>query len=175
MEKRVVGAERQAIGEERNVLRLLDIPVVLFGELSDKLGAADEHTVRLSHGEFRVRQLRAVPGFSDFAGAIGLQVGDRFARFVVWHRSPKDEDRDSVFEPEPLLKITASPSDGGVWTCSQGNLMTERLRAELMSCYGLNLEHAAVVMISMVLLRAHQLVRNPECVKMDYWDGMTER
>jgi len=156
-------------------LRLADIPRILFDELSVRVGSGEESSIRLSYGDYRLRRLAENHELVGFPGAIGLRQSDGTMSFALWGCCPKPTDCETVFEPRPSLKIKAGPVSGGVWAYGRGNLISEAISAELAACCGLDLESPIVTLVSLILVRAHQLARDPSLVKQAYWDGFGEK
>lgn len=159
----------------QNPFRILDMPRILFDEISARLGIGEVEEIDRYDGVFRMRRLDPNHRHVGFAGAIGHRtfVNDA-ATLHLWPRVPEPGDKDMVYEVLPILRITAHTASDGVWTATHGNLKKEKARAELDTSYGLNLELTGALLVAMILVRASDLVRDPTCVKRTFWDGQTE-
>lgn len=157
--------------------QLLDVPKILYDELSEAFGTGEETRVRVTgipHGTFLVRSIAITHPEAALAGAIGVEVNERLQRsaFAIWSRRPTPDDEDSVSAPYAYLSLFASARETGVWTAVHGNHMADELTAELMY-HGLNLRSPSVPFVSLVLMRSSQLVNDPACVGRAFWDGYT--
>ena len=176
MDKPVLASDAiDKTGAEPKVKRLIDIPTILFKEISRHLCEGAEELIWKADGQYQWRRLIANHRYTGFAGAIGLRIIDEAAYFVIWGRHPEPADCEYAFEPPAVLRIRAGSVQGGVWTCTRGNLICEAITAELFFHGGLNLEWPCANLISMIIMRASQLARDPACVKQAYWDGYGDK
>lgn len=174
MDDQIVVGERVAVVESETgtvLHRLTDIPVVLFSEISERLGIGDEEEVILHvERKFRFRRLNPEHRATGFAGAIGLGEWTEDNRdFVIWGRPPRHEDREYYDEPRVLLRIHAFPADGGIWAAGRGTYIREKIAAEL-EYHGYDLKGAAATLIGLCIMRAGELARDPSCVSRAFWE-----
>lgn len=149
-----------------------EAPLLLFEEISKYLGCGEEKHIKTGGLKYRVRELNPNHRATGFAGAIGYSKPAEFAFFVIWEGVPENTN-PNLFEPKPILKITAGPQFTRSWAYGSGNLIVEIIEAETPSGMGgISLLSPAIKLVSLVLLRAHQLVTDPNCVKpRRYWEA----
>ncbi len=157
--------------------KLLEVPKILYDELSAAFGTGEETRVRVTgipHGRFVVRAIAITHPEAAFTGAIGVEVNEylELSSFAIWPRRPTPDDEDSAGAPYACLSLCASARETGVWTAVRGNHMADALTAEL-TYHGLDLRSPSVPFVSLVLMRASQLARDPACVGRAFWDGYT--
>jgi hypothetical protein len=116
--------------------KLLEVPKILYDELSAAFGTGEETRVRVTgipHGTYLVRAIAITHPEAAFTGAIGVEVNEYLERstLAIWHRRPTPDDEDSVGAPYAYLSLFASARETGVWTAVRGNHMADALTAEL--------------------------------------------
>lgn len=149
---------------------ILGVPLILFTEISERLGIEDECEIWCKSSAYRGRKLDPGSRFSGFPGAIGYRnPHDTCHVFMLWARIPLREDKDTVFEPEPVLEVRAQARSIGVTTFSpDGQRESMRERASI-SCRDVDLETRCGLLVGMIVARASQLVLDPACVKRSFW------
>jgi hypothetical protein len=151
------------------VFRLAEIPLILFNEVSARLGIDEE----FQFDGFRCRKLDKNSKHAGFEGAIGLRTWDEFNRtFVIWGCVPLPEHKDTIAEPVHLVSIHAWPADTGTWAYGNGSFMRDTIKAEL-QYNGYSLHEPAAMLIGLCFLRAAQLTRDPSCQQRQFWDQST--
>jgi hypothetical protein len=149
--------------------RLTEVPLILFEEVSAKLGLGGETGVPAC----RCRNLKPDHAMTGFPGRITVRTWGECSRsFNLWDRPRSPDDDETGFEPVKLLEITAWPSDAGIWTMGRGTLRMDAIKADF-SCGGLYLEHPAATLVALCIMRAAQLARDPSCQRKKFWDRST--
>jgi hypothetical protein len=148
-----------------------EIPGFLFNEISEQLGIGEETTISTRGMGYRFRKLNPNHKITGFEGAIGIRSVGRHTKhvtFALWGVLPRGED--DVFEPEPILELTAGPENGGLWAYGSGNYVVEKIRAGF-PFTDLALGYPAIRFLCLVLYRASEMAENPICVKDHYWEA----
>ncbi len=152
------------------------IPAMLYDELSTKYCHGDEkilylYDVGLVSGSYKVRALRADHPEIGFGGAVGYYENGQFSCLVLWHRMPTPADNDHYSSPDPLFIIKANVVDAGVWAYSRGNLLEEKVWAEIPGCHGLNLGTPSIAFAALILARANKLAMPNAQKPIQYWEA----
>ncbi len=151
--------------------KVFHIPIILFEEISKSLGISDPRKIRARGGEYSLIEINPNHHNTGFKGAIGLKISDNFTNFILWERIPKGKP-DDVFEPTPILEITARIASTGTWAYGRGNLMKEEITAELGSLtYGFSLQRPTSKLVAMIIHRAHLLTQNPSFKNQRFWQA----
>ena len=145
-----------------------EIPLLLYEELSHHLTLGEETEIHIENKKYRLKKLDPSHKATGFPGAIGIEKSYDHVRFVLWFRTPSGTE--SVFEPDPILKIDAGPKDQGVWATGKGKFIKESILVKF-PWIGITLESESIKLISLILYRASELTRNPECIKDSYWEN----
>lgn len=147
-------------------MSLLDIPLILYLELSAKLGMGDE----IAKGsDERLRLLCSASRLVGFQGFIGFtsRFGD-VHEFTLYFQQPALHEEDEFGDPRCLSILVRSFSTGA-WAFGRGELMRDSCTAWLHSS-SLDLESPALQLASLILLRASQLARDPRCHADQFWE-----
>jgi hypothetical protein len=161
-------------------IRLGMIPFILYQEVVEVLG----------NGKKRIRNENS-PEHSAFSElrpddrATGFQGGVWFRRhyehliFELFVEIPNFDDlewEDSVFAPQPVLKIVGGPKRGGIWAARSGDLMVETCSATIGSGGRtgrgyMHLKTPGMKLVLLLLYRASDLANRPNCIHESYWSA----
>ena len=154
-----------------STLRVVDIPRLLYNEVSARLGVGDEYDITLTFGgHYRCRKLNPETRLTGFPGAIGFHAwpGSDNQDFALWDRAPDSRNAETVFEPQRRVMIWAGARDAGVWTAFHGTLMHEKVMVEIDQ---FDLANPVAKIVSLIMMRAHELASNPACRAETFWDN----
>ncbi len=150
------------------VLRLVQVPDLLFEEMGDKLGMGPESEV----GKWRVRALNPAHRLIGFAGSIGLvHHHDDNHDFKLW---PFVFDRSHLdgYDMDEVIRIHVFPGETGLWVYGKGNEVRVGIQGTLTYSQGVNLLRPYAILASLILMRASMLAQNPAMPReQSYWDG----
>jgi hypothetical protein len=149
--------------------RFAEIPPIIYREISEKLGKGEEKT---SGRYLRYRLLDPSSPVTGFPGVIGLHVFDEGRTdFGLWHRMPEGDGEWFADLPQ-VLKIEARPMSTGIWAYGRGTEKQDVIMAAMYSD-GWPLDSPEITLVSLCMLRASQLARNPSCRPGRFWDQRT--
>ncbi len=154
-------------------LSVLDIPEILFREVSERLGIDEEFVARTEHGLHTARVLNADHRIlMGFRAAVGFRRITRVASlFVFWDDIPQPREKysEDIFPPNEVITISAGPSSVGIWALGSGEKMRERATARLYSSLLLETPYARLA--ALILFRASTFASDPRCRSKSWWDA----
>lgn len=163
----------EGTGNKRE-MRIPYIPLIIFGELSERFGQGEITTVSALGGAYKMQLLNETDKSIGFPGAIGIRTsfdGDG-TTFALWSIAPKG-DPCNVFESRPLMELYAGAENAGVWAYGKGQFLSENIRArfsiEGILIKGINIP--ALRLLALVLYRVRQLVLDPDLKANRFWEA----
>lgn len=156
-------------------MKIMHIPLIIFGELSERFGLGQIKTMPVAlGGDYKMQALDKNNPHINFPGAIGIRASSEGTdtTFALWSRIPKGEP-DNVFEPLPIVELFGGLESTRTWAYGKGNLMAEKIRARLpingLEIHGINL--AATRLLALILFRAQQLMLDPTLKPDRFWEA----
>ena len=148
-------------------MNIIRIPHALFQEFSQKFGLGEERNQISDRYSYLLKELN--PETAGFPGAIGIRdAGSKNEPcfiFVLWGMVPRG---DSVFEPKPVLTVTARVEEIGVWEIGRGCRMKGTCKAEF-SFYGMSFRAPSSKLIPSILQRAVELASQAQTE--EFWES----
>jgi len=154
----------------QDALRLRDIPLRLFNEVSQALGIGNEQRLVTDFYSWRIRLLDPNRRATGFPCAIGFREMEEPEQmmFGFWPSIPKLDQDGSV--PPPRLCFNGGLTDGRAWSAGHGRKITEQLYADFAMDRFYFPDPANTLML-MLLLRAEQLAERPDVVREQFWEA----
>lgn len=148
-----------------------DIPVALYHDLINHLGSsAKEESYDGEDGNWWRRRTFEISELKIIS-TIMVQKLHGNTYFKLWglDLSGLNPDEKDYFSSRPLLEIRAGASSDGIWAYGRGNLISDKVKISF-SMDHISLENPILVLMSLIMIRAHQIASNPACLKDRYWE-----
>jgi hypothetical protein len=155
---------------------ILDLPRLLFEELSAKLGSGETFETIINARGYDCRRLDPQHPLVGFEGTLSYEPpsgGWVNNALLVWDRKLKPEYKRDEWEPSPIFALRARSLNAGVWAAGSGNLKQTGATIEFPG-EPLEIRYPACRLVALITLRAHQLAHDPNCQSQRFWDGFGE-
>lgn len=166
--QKILSARKMLAATADQKFEPFSIPIILFTEMSEKLGSGDMRTVIEGMTEYVLRDLAPKHPAVDFPGAISLRkYANEGIVFGLWETVPKKEE--GSFNSRPILEIVG----GEIWKGSHGRYDGRLLTKEAaitISIYEFSAQNPVMKLISFIMFRANQLASSPDCLSESYWE-----
>lgn len=153
----------------QRAFKIDEIPLLLFEELSERLGVDRETTVTVGEFMHRMRKLNSEYPALGFECWISYHVHyDNQHTLSIWNSIPSSHPDDFQI---PTAQIIAGPIQSGTWCAGSGNKMISVIRMEYGSTGTIWLRREEIPFLALLMLRASEISRRPECISETFWDG----
>jgi hypothetical protein len=158
----------------RNGPAIMDVPRIIFEELSARYGLGDEYEARPgTSAKCRCRMLNEEMGEVGFGGAIGLCEGELASfgtqsTFKLWAYPPQESTEYQESEPSVCVSVIAYPRNQHRRSEVRGVLLKDELLIEV-GHFMRAAENEAWPLLSRIITSAHEYATDPLFDSDEYW------